>query len=151
MNLETVLKKLKDANLCLKPGKCTLCKTEVPYLGHTISRKGIATDQAKVDKIGNWPQPKSSQELQQFLYLASCYCKFIQNFMSIARPLHHLIEKGRPFKWTFEYKLALRESKQCHTTTPILIYPDNLLRIQMLVMMASEQYCPRNMMVVCVW
>ena len=63
-NLGLVLQKLKDANLCLKPAKCALCKTEVTYSGHKISREGVATDQAKVDKVENWPQPKTSQELQ---------------------------------------------------------------------------------------
>ena len=97
-NFGLVLQKLKDANLCLKPAKCALCKTEVTYLGHKISRDGVATDQAKVDKVENWPLPKTSQELQRFLGLASYYRKFIRNFASIARPLHRLTEKGRPFK-----------------------------------------------------
>ena len=45
-NLGLVLQKLKDANLCLKPATFALCKTEVTYLGHKISREGVATDQA---------------------------------------------------------------------------------------------------------
>ena len=123
-NLGLVLQKLKAANLCLKPAKCALCKTEVTYLGHKISREGVATDHAKVDKVENWPQPKTSQELQQFLSLASYYCKFIRNFASIVRPLHRLTEKGRPFKWTSEYESAFHELKQRLITAPILIYPD---------------------------
>ena len=122
-NLGLVLQKLKDANLCLQPAKCALCKTEVTYLGHKIAREGVATDQVKVDKVENWPQTKTSQELQ-FLGLASYYCKFIRNFASIARPLHRLTEKGRPFKWTSECESAFHKLKQCLTTAPILIYPD---------------------------
>ena len=79
-NLGIVLQKLKDSNLRLKPAKCALCKTEVTYLGHKISREGVTTDQAKVEKVESWPQPKTSQELQQFLGLASYYRKFIQKF-----------------------------------------------------------------------
>ena len=123
-NLGIVLQKLKDANLQLKPAKCALCKTEVTYLGHKISREGVATDQAKVDKVENWPQPKTSQELQRFLGLASYYRKFIRNFASIARPLHRLTEKGRPFKWTSECDSAFCKLKQSLTTAPILVYPD---------------------------
>jgi len=40
-NLGIVLQKLKDADLCLKPAKYALCKTEVTYLGHKISREGV--------------------------------------------------------------------------------------------------------------
>ena len=123
-NLGIVLQKLKDANLRLKPAKYALCKTEVTYLGHKISREGVATDQAKVNKVENWPQPKTSQELQRFLGLASYYRKFIQNFASIARPLHRLTEKGRPFKWTSECTSAFCKLKQHLTTAPILVYPD---------------------------
>ena len=123
-NFGKVLQKLKDANLRLKPAKCTLCKTEITYLGHKISREGVATDQAKVNKVENWPQPKTSQELQRFLGLASYYHKFIRNFASIARPLHHLTEKGRPFKWTSECNSAFCKLKQHLTTAPILVYPD---------------------------
>ena len=70
-NLAVVLQKLKEADLCLKPAKCALCKTEVTYLGHWISQEGVATDAAKVDKVATWPQPKTSQELQRFLGLSS--------------------------------------------------------------------------------
>ena len=77
----------------------------------------------RLTKVENWPQPKTSQELQRFLGLAS-YRKFIRNFASIARPLHCLTEKGRPFKWTSECESAFHELKQRLTTAPILIYPD---------------------------
>jgi len=95
MKLETVLQKLKDANLCLKPSKCTLCKTEVTSLGHTISREGVATDQAKDDKVENWPQPKLSQELQQFLGLASYYCKLNSSKILCQLPDHSIVSLKR--------------------------------------------------------
>jgi len=48
-------------------------------------------------------------QVQQFVGLAS-YCKrFIQNFASIARPLHYFTERGRPFKL-------------CKRSSPILVF-----------------------------
>ena len=44
VNLKLVLDRLRGAGLKLKPAKCSLCRKEVLFLGHRITRKGIATD-----------------------------------------------------------------------------------------------------------
>lgn len=49
--LDKVLKKLKEANLKVKPSKCHLLATQVQYLGHIILVKGIAVDPKKVDTV----------------------------------------------------------------------------------------------------
>ncbi|MCG8432109.1 MAG: reverse transcriptase family protein, partial [Candidatus Omnitrophica bacterium] len=41
-NLELVLERLREANLKIKPSKCILMQESLEYLGHIISRKGIA-------------------------------------------------------------------------------------------------------------
>ena len=123
-NLSAVLQKLKCANLQLKLPKCAFCKKEVLYLGHRVSREGVSTDPAKVEKVAHWPTPTSPQEVQQFLGLASYYRKFIQNFASIARPLQRLTEHGRTFMWTTECATSFAVLKQRLTTAPILAFPD---------------------------
>ena len=42
--LESVLKRLQNANLQLKLTKCHFGKKSVAFLGHIISDKGISTD-----------------------------------------------------------------------------------------------------------
>ena len=49
-NLSVVLQKLRESGLQLKPAKCVLCRESVSYLGHTVSREGIATDPEKTKK-----------------------------------------------------------------------------------------------------
>ena len=49
------------------------------FLGHVVSEDGIAPDPAKVEKVTNWPDPTSTNEVQQFLGLASYYCQFIKD------------------------------------------------------------------------
>jgi len=49
--LEMVLERLKRVNLKLKPSKCYLMQTEITFLGHRISKDGIATDPAKIELI----------------------------------------------------------------------------------------------------
>ena len=49
--LEEVLKRLRAANLKLKPSKCELFRDEVRYLGHIVSSHGVSTDPEKIDAI----------------------------------------------------------------------------------------------------
>ena len=69
-NLSVVLQRLKEANLRLKSAKCSFCKTQVSYLGHIVSRQGVATD---VDKTSKVFTPTTISEVQKFLRLASYY------------------------------------------------------------------------------
>lgn len=49
-NLATVLQRLREAGLKLKPVKCEFFKKRC-FLGHIVSENGIATDPAKTNKI----------------------------------------------------------------------------------------------------
>ena len=40
-NLEEVLKRLAEAELRLKKGKCVFMESQVTYLGHRVSKEGI--------------------------------------------------------------------------------------------------------------
>ena len=63
-NLQAVFQRLRQAGLKLKPRKCTFFQQEVQYLGHIVSREGIATDPGKVQKVEAWPIPSSTREVQ---------------------------------------------------------------------------------------
>jgi hypothetical protein len=56
-NLRSVLQRLLDSGLRLRPSKCSFFRDQVPYLGHIISRDGVATDPAKTEKVSSWPSP----------------------------------------------------------------------------------------------
>jgi len=50
-NLSSVLQKLREAGLRLKPSKCSFCQESVSYLGHIVPREGITTDPEKTAKV----------------------------------------------------------------------------------------------------
>ena len=89
-NLERVFQRLKDANLKLKPSKCSFLHQEVKYLGHLVSRDGIRPDPDKISALMKWPAPTSVKEVRQFLGFAGFYRKFVKDFAKVARPLHDL-------------------------------------------------------------
>ena len=108
----------------MKLSKCCFFQQEVKYLGHIISRSGIATDPSKTDKVASWPVPTSKRKAQQFLGLASYYRRFVKNFASIARPLHRLTERAAQFTWTNDCQEAFDKLCKCLCSAPVLAYPD---------------------------
>lgn len=117
--------RLRDAALRLQPSKCALCRKQVQFLGHIISRDGVSTDPAKAEKVAQQPRPTSVQEVQQFLGLAIYYQRFVRHFSSIAKPLYRLTERGHEFKWTLECDKAFAEIKTRLMSPPVLAFPDS--------------------------
>ena len=61
--LHQVLTRLKEANLKLSPSKCKLFRPQVEYLGHVVSKDGVATDPKKIAAVTAWPTPKNPKEV----------------------------------------------------------------------------------------
>nr|VZI21710.1 unnamed protein product [Spirometra erinaceieuropaei] len=123
-NLAAVLSALRDAGLRLNPQKCKFLCQKVTFLGREVSPHGIQASQEKVEAVRSWPTPKTPTEVRGFIGLASYYRRFILHFAELARPLHRLTEKGRPFSWTDDCQQAFDELKAKLTSAPILMLPD---------------------------
>ena len=124
-NLDKVFERLREAKLKLSPQKCVLFQKQVSFLGHTISENGVSTDPKKIQDVINWPTPKNVKEVRSFLGLCSYYRKFVENFSTIAKPMHKLTEKNVTFKWTPECETAFEKLKTALVSSPILSYPQN--------------------------
>ena len=101
-HLRLVLEKLRELQLYAKFSKCEFWLKEVGFLGHVISREGIAVDPTKVDTVTNWESPTSVGEIRSFLRLAGYYRRFIENFLRIPKPMTELLKKDTKFNWTEE-------------------------------------------------
>ena len=124
-NLREVLSRVKDAGLKLKLSKCALLQDKVAYLGHEVSRQGVAPDAKKVGQVASWPVPQSVTDVQKFLGLAtsSYYRRFARDFATIARPLHRLTENNATFEWSVECQEAFLKLRCCLCTAPVLAFP----------------------------
>ena len=74
MNLRALFKRLEEKGLRCNREKCVFAQVAIDYLGHTLSRQGIAKG-SKVDAILEMPTPKNIFTLKSFLHL----CNFIPN------------------------------------------------------------------------
>ena len=122
--LQEVFNRFRQAGLKLKPSKCFLLQSRVPYLGHVMSAEGVSTDPAKIEAVKQWPVPSKVTDVRSFLGLASYYRRFIQDFAEIAAPLHRLTVKSmEKFKWTPECDEAFRVLKEKLVSAPVLAFP----------------------------
>ena len=123
-HLQIVFNRLKKAGLKLNPDKCDFVKSELEFLGHVVSDKGIRTDPAKIEKVKNFPIPTNITQLRGFLGLALYYRRFVPDFSTIAVPLNKLLKKGVTYSWTDQQQKAFDALKSCLISSPVLTFPD---------------------------
>ena len=95
-----VIKRLEENDLYMKLEKCKWKVREVDFLGVVIGPEGIKMEKEKVKGVLEWPTPKCVKDVQKFLGLANYYCRFIEEFATVARPLHDLVKKDKKWDWT---------------------------------------------------
>ena len=66
-HLRIVLQRLREHKLYAKFSKCDFWLTEVQFLGHIVSEKGISVDPSKIQDVLNWKAPTSVPEIRRFL------------------------------------------------------------------------------------
>ena len=118
-----VFRRLREAGLKLKVSKCNMIRDQVQFLGHIVSREGIATDPEKIEKVENWPQPRNLHDVKAFYGLCSYYRKFVKDFAKIAAPMTKLMKPENKFEWSQECEESFNELKQRLISSPILALP----------------------------
>ncbi|GJJ67909.1 hypothetical protein EMPS_00255 [Entomortierella parvispora] len=127
-HLRSVLALLRKNGLYAKLSKCSFMQDETEFLGHTITKDGIKTSAGLSKAISDWPTPKSTKDVQQFLGLAQFYQQYVSGFAGIALPLSSLLANNTPFKWTDEQQSAFLQLKRAICSAPVLrIFDPDLL------------------------
>jgi len=121
--MRTILDKLCEVGLKVKPSKCVLFKTEIQYLGHLVSKAGINPMFDKIQALKDWSTPNCLTDVRAFLGLASYYRKFVRGFATIAKPLTTLMRKKVRFTWSQEAQQAFDRLKEALMEITSLSFP----------------------------
>jgi len=128
-----VLNTLRTTKLYVNPDKTHLFCTKIDFLGHHISTHSIEADNKKVDRILNWPQPKSTSEVRGFLGLVHYIATFLPSLADHTGILTELTTKESKRKfppWAPKYQKAFEAIKgivtgqDCLTTIDFTKMPD---------------------------
>ena len=122
----SVLQRLREAELTVKPSKCQIGMRYCVYLGYRVGDGEIQPEMKKIEAVSEFPQPISKKDVRAFLGLTGYYRKFIPNYSTLALPLTDLTRKNAPntVKWTSACEMAFQELKGRLTCLPVLKSPD---------------------------
>jgi hypothetical protein len=123
-HIKQVLDILRENKLFAKQSKCEFMKTEISFLGHTLSSQGKGMEDDKVKAVQDWPLPKNADDIRSFLGLAGYYQSFVKNFSEIVTPLSDLLHKNNSFHWGNSQQESFEKIKTAMTNAPVLALPN---------------------------
>lgn len=118
--LKLVLEKLREANLTLKPSKCSFGAKQIEFLGFVVGEGMIRPGRDKTEAIRGFPPPHDVHSVRRFLGLTGFFRRFVYQYASVAEPLTRLTKKGALFLWEEDQKTAFESLKGSLTNAPVL-------------------------------
>ena len=105
-------------------------KSEINYLAHHVSQKGVLPSKKNLESIAQCPPPDTYTKVKSFVGLVGHYRCFIKGFAKIAAPLYNLTsgdnkdKKSEHVDLSQEAREAFDHLKAACLQAPILAFPD---------------------------
>ena len=128
--LSAMFERFRESGLKLKPSKCNLFRTEINYLGHTMSAKGMEPGVDGIKAIVEMALPRTYTGIRQFLGATGYFRRFIKGYANIVKLLNDLLSgTNSKLKGCFEWLplatvVAFQELKLKCITAPALAFAD---------------------------
>ena len=128
--MRVVFDRFPEHGLKLKPSKCEVFKTEINYLAHHMSKRGVLPSKKNLEAIAQCPPPDTYTKVKSFVGLVGHYRHFIKGFTNIAAPLYDLTsgenkdKKSEHLDLPQEAREAFDRLKAACLQAPILAFPD---------------------------
>ena len=125
-----VFDRFREHGLKLKPSKCEVFKTEINYLAHHLSKRGVLPSKKNLEAIAQCLPPDTYTKVKSFVGLVGHYRHFIKGFTNIAAPLYNLTsgenkdKKSEHLDLPQEAREAFVHLKAVCLQAPILAFPD---------------------------
>lgn len=129
-HLRQVLRRLEDNGITINPAKCNLGKTEVKFLGYTVSQHGIKPPEEKVKVITDYPRPRTIEELRRFLGMLNFYREHIPNAAVIQTPLNAFLHNSKKrdktiITWDDQATRSFEACKESIRNAALLAHPSH--------------------------
>ena len=128
--MHVVFDRFREHGLKLKPYKCEVFKTEINYLAHHVSKRGVLPSKKNLEAIAQCLPPDTYTKVKSFVGLVGHYRRFIKGFTNIATPLYDLTRGENKDKKSEHLDLPqeAREAFDCLKAAclqaPIPAFPD---------------------------
>lgn len=108
----------------LNKEKAVLKQTQITFMGHLITNKGIQADQRKVEAIINMPAPVDTHGVKRLCGMIQYLSKFLPNLATDIEPIRALTRQGVEWNWSKDCEEAFKQIKTKLTEAPVLAYFD---------------------------
>ena len=128
--MRVVFDRLCEHGLKLKLSKCEVFKSEINYLAHHVSQKGVLPLKKNLESIAQCPPTDTYTKVKSFMGLVGHYRCFMKSFAKIAAPLYDLTSGDNKDKKSEHVDLSpkAREAfdrlKASCLQAPIIAFPD---------------------------
>ena len=121
--LRNIFEMHREAGIKVRAEKTHLIQPEVEYLGYVVSPDGVKMKSSYVEKITEWPTPKTVKELNTFLGFVGFYRSFIKDFSKLTNEMNGM-KKETKLSWNDEVEKKFKLLKEEVSKEPVRGYPD---------------------------
>lgn len=125
-HLRVLFTRLSQHGLIINPAKCLFGQSSIDFLGHRVNKDGAVPLPSKVEAVAEFPRPRTTRSLREFLGMVTFYHRFIARAAHIMRPLYEALKgksDNQPVDWTSEREVAFKETKTALAQAALLAHP----------------------------
>ena len=126
------LQRCSEIGISLNKEKCRFGLSEIPFMGHVVSNKGLKPDPSKVEAILKMEPPTDKAGVERLRGTLNYLSRFVPKLTDVMRPISDLTHPDVEWSWTSSHDKAFEEVKHFLTVAPVLAYfdPSKELSIQ---------------------
>lgn len=92
--IKKLLERCCKRNIKLNERKVPLKQTEVPYIGHLLTSKGVKGDLSKIDAVLDMERPTDVSGVQRIMATVNYLAKSLPRLSEVSEPLRLLTRKN---------------------------------------------------------
>lgn len=129
-HLRLVFSKFEQFGITINLAKCCFGKSQIEFLGYSVSSEGIKPLKDKVEAIQSYPRPETVEQLRRFLGMVNFYRLHIkqaaEHQAELNKFLHGAKKKDKSkITWDEKATAAFEQCKASLQSAITLAHPDN--------------------------